>query len=194
LEHPQRESYWGNVNPVGPRSCYDEAKRFGEALVMAYVRSEGLNAVIVRIFNTFGPRMRANDGRVVPNFIWQALRGEPLTVYGDGRQTRSFCYVDDLVQGIRRCADSDAARGLVLNLGNPTEYTIRTFAEIVCEIVGTPLRTTELELPIDDPTRRCPDISRAMDLIGWQPRVDVREGLRRTIEHFAQTAPQRDSG
>lgn len=184
-EHPQRESYWGNVNPVGPRSCYDEAKRFGEASMMAHIRTRALDGRIIRIFNTYGPRMRSDDGRVVPNFVMQALRGEPLTIYGNGLQTRSFCYVDDLVEGIRRCAASDATRGIVVNLGNPEEYTIRQFAEIVCEIAGVPLNVEERAMPVDDPSRRCPDISVAKSLLDWQPRIPVREGLQRTIEHFA---------
>jgi nucleoside-diphosphate-sugar epimerase len=184
LEHPQRESYWGNVNPVGIRSCYDESKRFGEALMTAYVREAGLDGRVIRIFNTYGPRMRQNDGRVVPNFITQALRGEPLTIYGNGSQSRSFCYVDDLVEGIRRTVIAEKARGVVVNLGNPEEYTIRQFAEIVCEIVGVPLQTVNKRIPQDDPARRCPDITRAMELLGWQPSVNVRDGLQRTIEYF----------
>jgi dTDP-glucose 4,6-dehydratase len=184
LEHPQRESYWGNVNPVGVRSCYDEAKRYGEAFVSTFIRTEGLDGRIIRIFNTYGPRMQIDDGRVVPNFVRQALTGDELTVYGDGSQTRSFCYVDDLVEGIVRCADSDRTRGLVVNLGNPEEHPIREFAEIVCRIVGVPLRTKPMPLPPDDPTRRCPDISRAKELLEWQPRVSLDEGLSRTIEFF----------
>jgi dTDP-glucose 4,6-dehydratase len=182
LEHPQRETYWGNVNPIGPRSCYDESKRFGEALLMAYVRTQDLNARIIRIFNTYGPRMRVNDGRVVPNFISQALRGEPLTIYGDGSQTRSFCYVDDLVDGIVLCAASELTRGRVVNLGNPTEHKVREFAEIVCRVVGVPLQTEAQPMPQDDPGRRCPDISVANELLGWQPKVALEEGLRKTIE------------
>ena len=138
LEHPQRETYWGNVNPIGPRACYDESKRFGEAMVMTYVRTHGLDARIVRIFNTYGPRMRRDDGRVVPNFIGQALASQPLTLYGDGSQTRSFCYVSDLVDGIVRCADSERTRGLVVNLGNPAEITVAQLARVVCELVGVP--------------------------------------------------------
>jgi nucleoside-diphosphate-sugar epimerase len=190
LQHPQRETYWGNVNPVGPRSCYDESKRFGEALVMAYVRAHDIDARIIRIFNTYGPRMRSDDGRVVPNFILQALRGEPLTVYGDGSQTRSFCYVDDLVAGIMSCAGSEATRGRVVNLGNPEEYPIAEFARIVSEIAGTPLRTLARPMPPDDPTRRCPDITVARELLGWEPKVPVREGLRRTIEQMRGTLAQ----
>lgn len=188
LEHPQRETYWGNVNPVGPRSCYDESKRFGEALVMAYLRAHDLDARIVRIFNTYGPRMRSDDGRVVPNFIMQALRGQPLTIYGDGRQTRSFCYVEDLVAGIMACAASTGARGRVVNLGNPEEYPIAEFARIVSEIARVPLRTETRPIPPDDPTRRCPDITVARELLGWEPKVAVREGLRRTIEQMRGSA------
>ena len=191
LEHPQRETYWGNVNPVGPRSCYDESKRFGEALVMAYLRISAVDARIVRIFNTYGPRMRRNDGRVVPNFIAQAVSGHPLTIYGDGEQTRAFCYVDDLVRGIMLCAESSKTVGLVVNLGNPEEHTIRSFAEIVCEIANVPLRLEHLDLPPDDPTRRCPDISRARQLVGWEPLIPLREGLRRTIEAYRVTAVPR---
>ena len=182
LEHPQKESYWGNVNPVGPRSCYDESKRFGEALVMAYFRKKQLDARIIRIFNTYGPRMRRNDGRVVPNFVAQAMEGQALTIYGDGKQTRSFCYVDDLVDGIMKCADSEDTRGIVVNLGNPEEYTIREFAEIVCSIVGVPLRIEPRPMPPDDPTRRNPDISRALKILGWEPKTSIRDGLARTIE------------
>lgn len=190
LEHPQRETYWGHVNPVGPRSCYDESKRFGEALVMAYVRTHAIDSRIIRIFNTYGPRMRSNDGRVVPNFIVQALHGEPLTIYGDGSQTRSFCYVDDLVAGIMACAASDAARGRVVNLGNPEEYPIAQFAHIVSEIAGVPLRTQTRPMPPDDPTRRCPDITLARQLLGWEPKVPVREGLRRTMAQIRGTLAQ----
>ncbi len=184
LEHPQRETYWGNVNPVGPRSCYDESKRFGEAMVAAYVRLGGVDARTVRIFNTYGPRMRKNDGRVVPNFIAQATSGQPLTIYGNGAQTRSFCYVDDLVRGIILCAESDRTAGLVVNLGNPEEHPIGDFAAIVCDIVGVALRIESRELPPDDPTRRCPDISRARELLGWAPLVSLREGLQRTIDAY----------
>lgn len=184
LQHPQREEYWGNVNPIGIRSCYDESKRFGEALTMAYFRSRALDARIIRIFNTYGPRMRRNDGRVVPNFIAQALEGQPLTIYGDGSQTRSFCYVDDLVEGISRCASSELTKGIVVNLGLPEEHTIRVFAEIVCEIAGVPLKVQTCEMPADDPARRCPDISRAIELLGWKPVVPLREGLSRTLEYF----------
>lgn len=184
LVHPQREDYWGNVNPNGPRSCYDEAKRFGEALVMVFARSYGVDARIIRIFNTYGPRMRKNDGRVVPNFVTQALNNEPLTIYGGGQQTRSFCYVDDLVDGIVGCAASEETRDIVVNLGNPSEHTIRQFAEIVAEIAGVQLTTEDRPMPVDDPGRRCPDISRAQKLLQWAPQVGVREGLRRTLDYF----------
>ncbi|MBC5825941.1 MAG: SDR family oxidoreductase [Candidatus Eremiobacteraeota bacterium] len=186
LQHPQSESYWGNVNPIGPRSCYDEAKRFGEALVMAYWRSNGLPGRIIRIFNTYGPRMRRSDGRVVPNFIAQALGGAALTIFGDGRQTRSFCYVDDLVEGIVRCADSSATTGVIVNLGNPKERTILDFAHTVSDIAAVPLRVEARPMPQDDPSRRCPDISRAKELLGWEPRVSLEDGLRRTIDSFAK--------
>jgi dTDP-glucose 4,6-dehydratase len=185
LEHPQRETYWGNVNPIGPRACYDESKRFGEAMVMTYVRSHGLDARIVRIFNTYGPRMRRGDGRVVPNFIGQALAGQPLTLYGEGSQTRSFCYVSDLVDGIVRCADSERTRGLVVNLGNPAEITVAQLARVVCELVGVPYKTDLRDMPVDDPVRRRPDIARARELLGWEPRIALEDGLRETIRSFA---------
>jgi nucleoside-diphosphate-sugar epimerase len=185
LEHPQRETYWGNVNPIGPRACYDESKRFGEAMVMTYVRSHGLDARIVRIFNTYGPRMRRGDGRVVPNFIGQALARQPLTLYGDGSQTRSFCYVSDLVDGIVRCADSEKARGLVVNLGNPAEITVAQLARVVCELVGVPYATDQRDMPVDDPVRRRPDITRARELLGWEPSVALEAGLLETIRSFA---------
>ncbi len=184
-EHPQRETYWGHVNPIGERSCYDESKRFGEALVMAYVRVHAVDARIVRIFNTYGPRMRRNDGRVVPNFVAQALSGEALTIYGDGLQTRSFCYVSDLVEGLLCCAAAPRARGRVVNLGNPQEHSVRDFARIVSGLVGVPLRMEAAPLPADDPGRRCPDISLARELLGWSPKVELEEGLRRTIAWFA---------
>jgi len=188
LEHPQRESYWGNVNSFGPRSCYDESKRFGEALTYSYIQQSNVDARVIRIFNTYGPRMRLNDGRVVPNFIMQALRGEPLTVFGTGSQTRSFCYVDDLVEGIVRCAASERTRGVVVNLGNPEEHAISEFAQIVCRVVGVPLKIVETALPVDDPGRRCPDITRARDFLDWEPEVSLDEGLRRTIDYFRARA------
>jgi len=182
--HPQSESYWGNCDPIGPRSVYDEAKRFAEALTMAYMRFHNLNTRIVRIFNTFGPRMRLDDGRVVPNFIRQALRGEPLTVYGSGTQTRSFCYVSDLVEGIYRLMLSEEK--YPVNLGNPTEITIRDFALLINELTGNKagLITRFEEGLGDDPQRRRPDISRAKALLGWEPRVDLTIGLRETINYF----------
>lgn len=184
LVHPQTESYWGNVNPVGPRSCYDESKRFGEALTMAYARSTDADVRIIRIFNTYGPRMRADDGRVVSNFIVAALRGEPLTVHGDGLQTRSFCYVDDLVEGIVRCAASTQTKARVVNLGNPGEYTVLDLAKMVGEIVGTPPAIDAQPPREDDPARRRPDISLARQLLGWEPQTGVVDGLRRTVEYF----------
>lgn len=186
LEHPQREGYWGNVNPVGVRSCYDESKRYGEAFVSTLIRTQGLNGRIIRIFNTYGPRMQINDGRVVPNFVRQALSGDDLTIYGDGSQTRSFCYVDDLVEGIVRCAASPQTRGLVVNLGNPEEHAILEFADIVCRIAGVPLKMKPMPLPPDDPSRRCPDISRATEVLGWTPVVSLEEGLQRTIQFFSR--------
>ena len=187
--HPQSESYWGNCDPIGPRSVYDEAKRFAEALTMAYMRFHNLNTRIVRIFNTFGPRMRLDDGRVVPNFIRQALRGEPLTVYGSGTQTRSFCYVSDLVEGIYRLMLSEEK--YPVNLGNPTEITIRDFALLINELTGNKagLITRFAEGLGDDPQRRRPDISRAKALLGWEPRVDLTTGLRETINYFRWKEP-----
>jgi dTDP-glucose 4,6-dehydratase len=182
LVHPQLESYWGNVNPVGPRAVYDEAKRFSEAITMAYHTHHGLDTRIVRIFNTYGPRMRPRDGRVVSNFIVQALTGEPLTVYGDGSQTRSFCYVSDEVEGIYRLFMHGDAQPT--NIGNPDEYTVRQLAELVVELTGAGSRIVEEPLPVDDPKVRRPDITRARQMLGWEPRVPVREGLARTIEYF----------
>ena len=187
--HPQPESYWGHVNPIGPRSVYDEAKRFAEALTMAYHRSHGLDARIVRIFNTYGPRMRAGDGRVIPQFITHALSGVALPVHGDGRQTRSFCFVEDLVEGIYRLATYDRLAGEVFNLGNPEEVTLLELAETVASLVGTPLDLVHLPLPQDDPARRRPDIRKAREGLGWAPTVPLGEGLRRTIEWFA-SAPR----
>ncbi len=182
LQHPQNEEYWGNVNPIGPRGCYDESKRYQEALTMAYHRVHGVDIRIVRIFNTYGPRMRANDGRVVPNFCVQALRGEPLTVYGEGTQTRSFCYVDDLLEGMLRlfCAPCHEP----VNLGNPEEHTILEFAQKIIELTGSRSEIAHRPLPVDDPKVRCPDIARASDLLGWKPRVSLEEGLAKTIEYF----------
>ena len=184
--HPQPEEYWGHVNPVGPRSVYDEAKRFAEALAMAYHREHGVDVRVLRIFNTYGPRMRADDGRAVPTFIVQALRGEPLTVYGDGTQTRSFCYVDDLVEGVYRAAVAEGLGGTVLNLGNPEEVEVRRLAELVRELVGARVPIVHRPLPQDDPRRRCPDITRARRLLGWEPQVALVDGLRRTVDFFAR--------
>jgi nucleoside-diphosphate-sugar epimerase len=184
LEHPQRETYWGNVNPVGPRACYDESKRFGEALTMVYVQHYGLDARIVRIFNTYGPRSDPEDGRLVPNFISQALRGHPLTVYGDGRQTRSLCYVDDLVRGIELAMFTPGTCGAVLNLGNPEEHTVLEYAELIRELVNPSVGIVFCPRPVDDPERRRPDITRARELLGWQPTVPLRMGLERTVAWF----------
>jgi len=182
LVHPQREDYWGNVNPIGPRGVYDEAKRFAEAMTMAYHRAHDVDTRIVRIFNTYGPRMRLNDGRVVPNFVGQALRGEPLTVYGDGSQTRSFCYVSDLIRGIYRLLMSDFNEPV--NIGNPTEFTIKQFADMINRLTGNKAGIVYEPLPKDDPKVRKPDISRAKTLLGWEPEVDIETGLRITIEWF----------
>jgi dTDP-glucose 4,6-dehydratase len=182
LVHPQPESYWGNVNPVGPRGVYDEAKRFAEAMAMAYHRYHGLETRIVRIFNTYGPRMRPKDGRVVSNFIVQALRGEPLTIYGDGSQTRSFCYVDDLIEGIVRLFERGTSEPT--NIGNPHEFTVRQLAERVLALTGSRSPIVERPLPVDDPRVRRPDIARARAQLGWEPQVTLEDGLRRTIEYF----------
>ena len=182
LEHPQRESYWGNVNPVGPRSVYDESKRFAEALVMAYNRSRGVNTHLVRIFNTYGPRLHPSDGRVISNFMMQALRGEPLTIYGDGNQTRSFCYVDDLIEGILRLSRSD--EHMPVNIGNPNEFTILECAQAILEVTGSKSELRFEDLPEDDPTRRCPDITKARELLGWEPQINLKEGLERSLEFF----------
>jgi dTDP-glucose 4,6-dehydratase len=182
LINPQPESYWGNVNPVGPRGVYDEAKRFAEALAMAYHRVHGLDVKIVRIFNTHGPRMRPHDGRVVSNFVRQALEGEPLTVYGDGSQTRSFCYVDDEVEGIHRLLVSDHVGPM--NIGNPHELTVRELAETVIDLTGSGSRIEMRPLPQDDPRVRRPDITLARKVLGWEPKIPLREGLARTIDYF----------
>ena len=186
LEHPQRESYWGNVNPVGPRSVYDEAKRFAEAMVMAWHRSRGVNTHLVRIFNTYGPRLHPSDGRVISNFMMQALREEPLTVYGDGKQTRSFCYVDDLIEGILRLSRSE--EHLPVNIGNPDEFTILECAQAVLAVTGSKSELRFESLPQDDPTRRCPDIAKARALLGWEPRITLKEGLRMSLEFFKSKA------
>jgi dTDP-glucose 4,6-dehydratase len=182
LVHPQKEDYWGNVNPIGPRGVYDEAKRFAEAITMAYHRYHGIDTKIVRIFNTYGPRMRLRDGRVVPAFIGQALAGIPLTIFGDGSQTRSFCYVSDLIDGIFRLAMSDFHEPV--NIGNPREMTIKQFAKEISRITGTKSRIEHRPLPVDDPKVRQPDISRAREILGWQPQVDFEEGITQTIEYF----------
>jgi UDP-glucuronate decarboxylase len=181
--HPQPESYWGNVNPIGPRSCYDEGKRVAETLMMDYHRQDRIDIRIARIFNTYGPRMAENDGRVVSNFIVQALRGEQLTVYGTGEQTRSFCYVDELVDGLIRLMNAPD-RHEPVNLGNPVEFTIRQLADEVARIVGGEIRVTYRPLPQDDPTQRKPDITRAREWLGWQPKVSLAEGLGHTVAYF----------
>jgi dTDP-glucose 4,6-dehydratase len=181
--HPQREDYWGHVNPIGPRGCYDEAKRFAEAITMAYHRFHGVRTRIVRIFNTYGPRMRLNDGRVLPNFMKQALCGYPITIYGKGDQTRSFCYVSDLVEGIYRLLHAD--HSLPVNIGNPSEITVAQLAqEIIALVEGTRSKVVYEDLPEDDPRRRRPDITKAQSLLGWNPTVDRADGLRRTLEYF----------
>lgn len=182
LVHPQQEDYWGNVNPIGPRGVYDEAKRFAEAMTMAYHRSHGVRTHIVRIFNTYGPRMRLRDGRVVPAFVGQALSGEDLTVFGDGSQTRSFCFVEDLIEGIYRLSQSDFREPV--NIGNPAELTVMAFAEKIIEMTGTGSRIVHRPLPVDDPKQRRPDIGRAKAILGWEPRVGLEDGMRRTIEWF----------
>jgi dTDP-glucose 4,6-dehydratase len=193
LVHPQHEEYWGNVNPVGVRGVYDEAKRYAEALTMAYLRHHRLETRIVRIFNTYGPRMRQDDGRMVPNFISQALLGEPLTIYGEGSQSRSIQYVDDLIEGTFRLMKSSESRPV--NLGNPVEHTVLEIAETIIEITGSESEMIFEPLPEDDPKRRCPQITRAREVLGWEPRTQAREGLQRTLGYFAQVAePQEASG
>jgi dTDP-glucose 4,6-dehydratase len=187
--HPQNEDYWGNVNPIGPRGVYDEAKRFQEAMTMAYHTFHGVETRIVRIFNTYGPRMRLNDGRALPAFIGQALRGEDLTVFGDGSQTRSFCYVDDLVEGIYRLLMSDYA--YPVNVGNPDEITIKDFAEEIIKLTNTTQRIIYKPLPTDDPKQRRPDITRAKEILGWQPKISRSEGLKVTYEYF-KSLPEKD--
>ncbi len=186
LEHPQREEYWGNVNPIGPRSVYDEAKRFSEALAAAFHRTLGADVGIVRIFNTYGPRLRAGDGRVVSNFAVQALSGQPLTVYGDGRQTRSFCYVDDLVRGLVAMLDSHVLGPV--NLGNPAELRVADLAELLVRLTGSGSVVVHKPLPEDDPTRRRPDITKAKDLLGWEPVIAIEEGLRHVVDWFLNQA------
>jgi len=192
LVHPQTEAYWGNVNPIGPRGVYDEAKRFAEAMTMAYHRFHGVDTRIVRIFNTYGPRMRPHDGRVVSNFIVQALQGEPLTIYGEGNQTRSFCYVDDEIEGIYRLfMDGDAQP---TNIGNPNEFTVAQLAHIVLEVTGSRSPIEYRELPEDDPKVRKPDISRARAMLGWEPRIELREGVGRTVAYFKEALAQVNAG
>jgi dTDP-glucose 4,6-dehydratase len=188
LVHPQTEEYWGNVNPVGPRGVYDEAKRFQEAITMAYHTYHGLETRIVRIFNTYGPRMRLNDGRVLPAFIGQALRGEDLTMFGDGSQTRSFCYVDDLVEGIYRLLLSDYPHPV--NIGNPNEITIKEFGEEIIKLTGTSQKLISKPLPKDDPKQRKPDITKAKEILGWEPKVSRAEGLKITYEYFKSLSPE----
>jgi dTDP-glucose 4,6-dehydratase len=190
--HPQREDYWGSVNCVGVRGCYDESKRFAEAITMAYLRTHGVNTGIVRIFNCYGSRMRLDDGRVLPNFMGQALRGEPLTVYGDGSQTRSFCYVEDLVEGIIRLLDTEYHEPV--NLGNPSEVTILEFAKEIIALLGSKSTVEYRPLPQDDPKVRKPEISRARSLLGWQPQIDRQEGLKRTLAYFQSRIRQTPQG
>ncbi|RYG75221.1 NAD-dependent epimerase/dehydratase family protein, partial [bacterium] len=182
LVHPQREDYWGNVNSIGPRGCYDEAKRFAEAIVMAYHRMHGIDTRIVRIFNTYGPRMRLRDGRIVPNFIRQALTGDPITIYGDGSQTRSFCYATDLIDGIYRLMLSQ--ENLPVNIGNPTEFTVLEFAHLVKKLTGSSSELVFEVLPQDDPKQRKPDITKAREILGWEPKIELEEGLGLTLEFF----------
>jgi len=186
--HPQNEDYWGNVNPIGPRGVYDEAKRFQEAMTMAYHTFHGLETRIVRIFNTYGPRMRLNDGRALPAFIGQALRGEDLTVFGDGSQTRSFCYVDDLVEGIYRLLMSDTH--MPINIGNPDEISLKDFAEEIIALTGTKQKIIYKPLPVDDPKQRKPDITRAREILGWQPKVNRKDGLKITYDYFRSLPPE----
>ena len=192
LVHPQPESYWGNVNPIGVRGVYDEAKRYAESITMAYHRYHRVDTRIARIFNTYGPRMRPDDGRMIPNFISQALAGEPLTIYGDGSQTRSVQYIDDLIEGVILLMRSPERRPV--NLGNPIEYTVREVAELVLELSGSPSELVYKPLPEDDPKQRCPDITRAREVLGWEPRVSAEEGLSRTLHWFAQREAKRQAG
>lgn len=187
LEHPQKETYRGNVSTTGPRACYDESKRFAEALTTAYIKEKGVDARIVRIFNTYGPNQRAGDGRVVPNFITQALSGKQITVYGNGSQTRSFCYVEDLVEGIEKAMFTEGTKGEIYNLGNPTEHTILEFARKIKELTGSSSEIIFKPLPKDDPTRRKPDITKAKEKLGWAPKTSLEAGLKKTIEYFRKT-------
>jgi dTDP-glucose 4,6-dehydratase len=191
LEHPQTETYWGHVNSIGPRSVYDEAKRFTEAVTMAYHRYHNVDTRIVRIFNTYGPRMQLNDGRVVPNFVKQALSGKDLTVYGDGRQTRSFCYVSDEIDGFLRLAKSD--EHLPVNIGNPHEFTMLECAQMVLKVTGSKSRICYEPLPQDDPKQRCPDITKARQLLGWEPKIDLETGLRLSLDYFQQAVAEETS-
>jgi dTDP-glucose 4,6-dehydratase len=191
LEHPQKETYWGHVNPIGPRSVYDEAKRFAEATTMAYLRYHNVDTHIVRIFNTYGPRMQINDGRVIPNFMRQALRGEDITVYGEGSQTRSFCYVSDEVEGILRLSRSDEHEPV--NIGNPSEFTILECAQRVLKVTGSKSQVRHETLPVDDPKQRRPDISKAQRLFGWEPEIDLETGLRMSLEYFERAVSQETS-
>ena len=186
LMHPQNEAYFGNVNPIGPRACYDEGKRIGETLCFDYHRLHGVDIKVARIFNTYGPRMNPDDGRVVSNFIVQALRNKPITIYGEGRQTRSFCYVDDLIDGILRLMESPGDVLGPINLGNPEEFSIRELAEIVIEMTGSRSKIEYHDMPVDDPQQRQPDISKAKELLGWQPGIALRDGLTRTIAYFEE--------
>ena len=192
LAHPQKEDYWGNVNPIGPRGVYDEAKRFAEALTMAYHRTHGVNTRIARIFNTYGPRMRLRDGRVVPNFILQALTGEDLTVYGDGSQTRSFCYVDDLIEGIVQLLFSQEIEPV--NLGNPDEFSVLGFAQEVLKITGSHSRIIHHPLPVDDPRVRQPDITKARKILNWNPKISLREGISKTVPYFQSKVAKNTNG
>jgi nucleoside-diphosphate-sugar epimerase len=184
LEHPQKETYWGNVNPVGIRSCYDEAKRFAEALTMEFVRKHSLDARIIRIFNTYGPRLQKDDGRVISNFIWQAIHNNDLTIYGDGSQTRSFCYISDQVKGLIAAMLKPGLKGEVINIGNPGEFTVKQAAVMIKEMTGSESKIIYKPLPKDDPTRRKPDITKAKKLLGWEPAVGLKQGLEKTIEWF----------
>jgi dTDP-glucose 4,6-dehydratase len=191
LVHPQTEDYWGNVNPIGPRGVYDEAKRFAEAMTMAYHRYHKLETRIARIFNTYGPRMRLNDGRVVPNFILQALEGQDLTIYGDGSQTRSFCYIADLVEGIIKLLFSQETDPL--NLGNPDEFSILDFAKVILEITGSRSRISHQPIPVDDPRVRRPEIAKALKILNWQPKISLKEGIRKTIPYFQEKLSQKSA-
>jgi UDP-glucuronate decarboxylase len=193
IVHPQQESYRGNVNPIGPRACYDEGKRCAETLFFDYYRQHNLHIRVVRIFNTYGPRMHPNDGRVVSNFIVQALKGEPITLYGDGSQTRAFCYVDDLVEGFLRMMDAPDDITGPMNLGNPVEMSVAELAELVVDLIGSRSRIVRRPLPIDDPIQRCPDISQASALLDWKPRTALRPGLQRTIAYFDRLLGERDT-